>query len=122
LIAKANDKGELVKQTFGPAVQTVFKLLAPLKALRGTAFDLFGRTEERKTERALIGEYQASIDEVLSSLNAGNHATALEIASLPEQIRGYGHVRQASADTAGVERERLMQQFQQPVQEIRRAG
>ena len=93
LIAKKNSKGELQKQKFGPAMLTGFRLLAKLKGLRGTAFDVFGRTEERQTERALIGEYRASIEEVIASLNAGNHATALEIASLPEQIRGYGHVK-----------------------------
>jgi len=93
IIAKKNAKGELQKQKFGPAMLTGFRFLAKLKGLRGTAFDVFGRTEERKTERALIGEYRASIDEVLVGLNAGNHALALEIASLPEQIRGYGHVK-----------------------------
>ena len=81
------------KQKFGPAMLTGFRFLAKLKGLRGTALDIFGRTEERKTERALIGEYRASIEEVMAGLNATNHATALEIASLPEQIRGYGHVK-----------------------------
>jgi 8-oxo-dGTP pyrophosphatase MutT (NUDIX family) len=65
LIAKKNAKGELIKQPFGPAMMTAFKLLARLKGLRGGAFDIFGKTEERKTERALIGEYRASIEEVL---------------------------------------------------------
>lgn len=93
IIAKKNAKGELQKQKFGPAMLTGFRFLAKLKGLRGTALDIFGRTEERKTERALIGEYRASMDEVIAGLTAGNHATALEIASLPEQIRGYGHVK-----------------------------
>jgi indolepyruvate ferredoxin oxidoreductase len=70
LIAKKNAKGELIKQPFGPAMMTAFKLLARLKGLRGGAFDIFGKTEERKTERALIGEYRASIEEVLKSLSA----------------------------------------------------
>jgi indolepyruvate ferredoxin oxidoreductase len=94
LIAKKNLKGELIKQPFGPAMMTAFRLLTRLKGLRGGAFDIFGRTEERKTERALIGEYRASIEEVLKSLNAGNHATAVEIARIPEQIKGYGHVKE----------------------------
>jgi indolepyruvate ferredoxin oxidoreductase len=100
IIAKRNAKGELQKQKFGPAMLTGFKLLAKLKGLRGTALDVFGRTEERKTERALIAEYRASIDEVLAGLNAGNHALALEIASLPEQIRGYGHVKERNLAAA----------------------
>ena len=72
---------------------TGFKLLKHLKGLRGTAFDVFGNTEERRTERALIGEYQASIDQVLAKLNADNHALALDIARVPEQIKGFGHVK-----------------------------
>jgi indolepyruvate ferredoxin oxidoreductase len=100
IIAKRNAKGELQKQKFGPAMLTGFRLLAKLKGLRGTALDVFGRTEERKTERALIAEYRASIDEVLAGLNAGNHALALEIASLPEQIRGYGHVKERNLAAA----------------------
>jgi len=93
LTAKKNAKGELQKSKFGPAMLTGFKWLAKLKGLRGTAFDVFGRTEERRTERALITEYRASIDELLTTLNAGNLALAAEIARIPEEIRGYGHVK-----------------------------
>jgi indolepyruvate ferredoxin oxidoreductase len=93
LLAKKNDKGELVKQSFGPWMLSAFRVLAKLKGLRGTAFDVFGRTEERQMERALISEYRDSIDEVLRGLNAGNHGLALAIASFPEDIRGYGHVK-----------------------------
>jgi indolepyruvate ferredoxin oxidoreductase len=94
LIAKKNAKGELVKQRFGPWMLSAFGVLAKLKGLRGGAFDIFGRTEERKTERALIVEYRACIDELLGSLNAGNLAMAAEIARIPEDIRGYGHVKE----------------------------
>ncbi|WP_394787421.1 indolepyruvate ferredoxin oxidoreductase family protein [Rhodoferax sp.] len=93
LLAKKNAKGELQKQTFGPAMLTVFKYLARLKGLRGTAFDPFGYTEERRTERALVGEYRASVEQLLPRLTAANHAEALEIARIPEQIRGFGHVK-----------------------------
>jgi indolepyruvate ferredoxin oxidoreductase len=93
LTAKKNAAGELQKSKFGPSMLTGFKWLAKLKGLRGTTFDPFGRTEERKTERALIGEYRAAIDELLASLNAGNLALATEIARIPEEIRGYGHVK-----------------------------
>ena len=93
LLAKTNDKGELQKQKFGPWVQTAFRLLAPLKFLRGTAFDVFGRTEERQTERALVGEYRASMAHLLAALNAENHASAVEAARVPEQIKGFGHVK-----------------------------
>jgi indolepyruvate ferredoxin oxidoreductase len=93
-IAKRNEKGELVKQKFGPATMTVFKILAKLKGLRGTAFDFFGRTDERRTERALIGEYRTAIQQLSGSLTADNHALAVEIARIPEQIKGFGHVKE----------------------------
>ena len=93
LTSKKNAAGELQKSKFGPWMLTGFRWLAKLKGLRGTAFDPFGRSEERRSERALIGEYRAAIDEVLASLNAGNLALAKEIACIPEEIRGYGHVK-----------------------------
>ncbi|MDR6854030.1 indolepyruvate ferredoxin oxidoreductase family protein [Variovorax guangxiensis] len=114
IIAHRNAKGELQKQKFGPAMLTGFRLLAKLKGLRGTALDPFGRTEERKTERALIGEYRASIEELLSGLNAGNHALALEIASLPEQIRGYGHVKERNLKAARTRWADLMAKWRDP--------
>jgi indolepyruvate ferredoxin oxidoreductase len=94
LISKKNSKGELQKQPYGAWMLTGFKLLAKLKGLRGTAFDIFGKTEERKMERALIAQYQTSIEKLLPSLTAANTATALEIARIPEQIKGYGHVKE----------------------------
>ena len=93
IISKTNEKGELQKQKFGPLMLTGFKLLKHFKVLRGTPFDIFGNTEEREMERALIGEYVASIDEVLAKLNADNHALGLEIANLPDAIKGFGHVK-----------------------------
>ena len=93
IIAKTNEKGELQKQKFGPLMLTGFKLLKHFKMLRGTPLDIFGNTEEREMERALIGEYVASIDEVIAKLNADNHALALEIANLPDAIKGFGHVK-----------------------------
>jgi indolepyruvate ferredoxin oxidoreductase len=100
LIAKTNDKGELVKRPFGPWVRPLFGVLAKLKGLRGTALDPFGRTEERRTERALIAEYRACIDELLKTLNADKLALAVEIARIPEEIRGYGHVKVRHLATA----------------------
>ena len=115
IIAKKNSKGQLQKQKFGPGMLTGFKMLAKLKGLRGTALDIFGRTEERKTERALIGEYRASIEEVIASLTATNHATALEIASLPEQIRGYGHVKERNLAAARVRWAELLAKWRDPL-------
>jgi len=92
-LAKKNAKGELQKQRFGPWMLTAFKALARMKALRGTPFDPFGRSEERRVERELIAEYRESIEEVLRALGPANLALAVEIARVPEMIRGYGHVK-----------------------------
>jgi indolepyruvate ferredoxin oxidoreductase len=93
LMAKHNDKGELIKQPFGSWMGTAFKLLAKLKGLRGGSFDIFGKTAERQEERALIVEYRACIEELLPTLSAANLALAVDIARVPEEIRGYGHVK-----------------------------
>ncbi|MET0335961.1 MAG: indolepyruvate ferredoxin oxidoreductase family protein, partial [Rhizobacter sp.] len=93
LLAKHNERGELIKQRFGPWMTTAFRVLAKFKGLRGTALDPFGRTEERQTERALIVQYRASLDEVLQGLTADTLPQAIAIAKIPEDIRGYGHVK-----------------------------
>jgi indolepyruvate ferredoxin oxidoreductase len=100
LLAKTDAKGQLIKQSYGPWMLSAFRLLAKLKGLRGGAFDVFGRTEERRGERALIGEYRACIDELLVSLTPTRLAQAAEIARIPEEIRGYGHVRARHLDAA----------------------
>ena len=94
LLAARDARGHLVKRKYGPAMQWGFRLLARLKGLRGTRFDPFGQTAERRTERALIEAYSASLEEVMAGLNADNHALAVEIARIPEQIRGFGHVKE----------------------------
>jgi indolepyruvate ferredoxin oxidoreductase len=114
LLAKRNAKGELQKQKYGPVMLKAFGVLAKLKGVRGTALDIFGKTEERRTERALIGEYRASIDEVLAALTAQNHAAALEIARIPEQIRGYGHVKERHLKTARAQWAAALEAFRHP--------
>ena len=93
LLAKTDAQGQMVKRRYGAWMRSAFGVLAKLKGLRGGALDPFGKTEERRTERALIDEYRTTIEELLRGLNAGNLALAAEIARLPEQIRGYGHVK-----------------------------
>ncbi|QTD45615.1 indolepyruvate ferredoxin oxidoreductase family protein [Ottowia testudinis] len=114
LTASRDDKGELVKKKYGPSMLRNFKLLAKLKGLRGGALDIFGKTEERQTERALIQQYRASIDEVLKSLSEGNHAAAVEIARIPEQIKGYGHVKERNLKAARERWAALMAQYRDP--------
>ncbi len=110
-IAKTNARGELVKQPFGPWMRSAFGLLAKMKGLRGGALDLFGRTEERRMERALINEYRACVEELLKSLSAGNRTLAVEIARIPEEIRGYGHVKARHLATARPKWEALMKRW-----------
>jgi len=93
LLAKKNARGELQKQRFGPWIGLAFRVLTHLKFLRGTVFDPFGRTEERRVERELVDEYRASIEEVLRGLGPANLGLAVEIARISEGIRGYGHVK-----------------------------
>jgi indolepyruvate ferredoxin oxidoreductase len=109
LIAKKNDKGELVKQKFGPSVLWGFKLLSRLRFLRGGMFDVFGYTEERRTERALVQQYQDSITEIMATFAPGKHALALEIARIPEKIKGYGHVKERHLKAAREQWDGLMQ-------------
>ncbi len=93
-LAKTDDKGLPKKAPYGPWVRSAFGWLAKMKGLRGGPLDVFGRSAERRMERALIVEYRACIEELLKTLNAGNRALAAEIARMPEEIRGYGHVKE----------------------------
>lgn len=111
LFAKKNDKGELLKQTYGPWMLKAMSVLARLKGLRGTALDIFGHTAERRTERELIVQYRADIESLLAGLTADSHALALEVARLPEQIRGYGHVKARHLAAVLTRREQLLTQW-----------
>ncbi len=93
LFAKKNDKGQLQKQKMGAWMGWAFRILAPLKFLRGTALDPFGYTTERKEERTLVREYRAAVQAMLTQLSADNFDDALAFANLPEGIRGFGHVK-----------------------------
>lgn len=99
--------GEAKKRVFGPWVFKLFRVLAPMKILRGTPVDVFGYTQERKTERALIREYFAMLDDIMSSMKDNDYQRAVELARLPEQIRGFGHVKQANVEKAR-ERQRII--------------
>lgn len=113
LTAKRNEKGELQKKPFGPWMRTAFGVMAKLKGLRGGALDVFGKTEERRTERQLIVDYRHCIDELLKGLNADNLASAAEIARIPEEIRGYGHVKERHLAAARAKWDGLMVRWRQ---------
>ena len=102
------------KREYGSWMMSAFKLLARLKGLRGTPFDIFGYTDERRTERRLIAEYEATVEALLSGLSADNHALASEIAALPEGIRGFGHVKERTIAAAETRRAELMAALRSP--------
>ncbi len=105
------ETGEARKMTFGPWMMRAFRVLARLKGLRGTKLDIFGYSAERKTERRLVADYEALIDEIVSSLKAGNHSAAVALASIPEKIRGYGHVKERHLQAAKAEEAMLREAF-----------
>jgi indolepyruvate ferredoxin oxidoreductase len=96
------------KRAFGGWTLGVLRVLARMKRVRGSALDPFAHTAERRLERALIAEYESTIRALLPALTPDNHAGAVEIAALPERIRGFGAVKRATADAARAERERLL--------------
>jgi indolepyruvate ferredoxin oxidoreductase len=105
------DTGTPRKSEYGPAMKTAFGILAGLKGLRGTMFDIFGYTLERKRERALVTDYRKTISDVLATLSAKNHALAVDIASIPEHIRGFGHVKDRHLDEALARQDELLQAY-----------
>ena len=115
LIAERDpETGQLKKREFGGWMMPVFRLLASLKGLRGTAFDIFGYSDERKMERRLIGEYQSTIDSVLATLDQNNHAMAVQIASVPESMRGFGHIKEKNVKAAKEREASLLAAYRAP--------
>jgi len=106
--------GHLKKKPYGPWMLRAFGLLAKLRRLRGTAFDPFGRTAERRTERRLRDDYLALVEELSAGLNADNHGLAVSLASLPDLIRGYGHVKEANIARAEAQKAELLESWRNP--------
>jgi indolepyruvate ferredoxin oxidoreductase len=106
------------KMTFGPWMMKAFRALAPLKVLRGTPLDVFGYTQERRTERQLIRDYEDLVREILEKLTPDNHATAVGLANVPQKIRGFGHVKERNLKAAKAEEADLLARFRTPVQPL----
>jgi indolepyruvate ferredoxin oxidoreductase len=106
--------GELEKREYGPWVFTAFKLLAKLKGLRGTRLDVFGLTEERKAERRLIDQYLSTVDELAARLDHDSHALCTRIAELPDEIRGFGHVKERNLKKAKAREAELLALLREP--------
>ncbi|MBV8838654.1 MAG: indolepyruvate ferredoxin oxidoreductase family protein, partial [Alphaproteobacteria bacterium] len=103
--------GVAKKMTFGPWMLPAFRLLAKFKGLRGSALDVFGYSEERRTERKLITDYEALLAEIIARLTPENHALAVGLASIPEKIRGFGHVKARHLVAAKADEAALLEQF-----------
>jgi indolepyruvate ferredoxin oxidoreductase len=103
--------GELIKRQFGPWMLSAFRMLAKFKGLRAGALDVFSRTEERRHERQLIEDYIKQLDEIGAKLNSANHGAAVALASVPDEIRGYGHVKERNIKAAKALEEKLLQAF-----------
>jgi indolepyruvate ferredoxin oxidoreductase len=110
------------KREFGAWVLPVFKVLAALKGVRGTALDLFGKTEERRMERRLRDEYEAMLARFETELTPGNYDAAVALAELPERIRGYGHVKERHLAEIKPLRQALLDQFASAPSEMPQAA
>ena len=112
--------GRPKKRRFGPSTERLLKLLARLKRLRGTPLDVFGYTDERKMERALIKQFEADMGEWLDK--AQDLAALKALAELPLQIRGFGPVKQASEQQAAKRREEILLNLRNPTFPLREAA
>ena len=122
LLGKQDKQGRAVKQEFGAWMLKAFGVLAKLKGLRGTPFDIFGYTAERRTERALIKDYHRTVEALLAKLTPENLAQAVAIASIPEDIRGYGHVKERHLAAAKQKEAALLAAFDAPLGATPRAA
>ena len=103
--------GEPKKMTFGPWLLSFLRLLKKFRFLRGTPFDIFGYSKERRTERKLIAEYEKLLAEIVEKLGRENHSSAVALASIPEKIRGYGPVKERHLAAAKAEETALYEHF-----------
>ncbi|MCC7274785.1 MAG: indolepyruvate ferredoxin oxidoreductase family protein [Alphaproteobacteria bacterium] len=114
LLAERDEAGHLQKRAYGPWMMRAFAVLVRLRFLRGGALDPFGRTAERRMERQLIADYERVVEELIGALDHDNHRLAVEIASIPDRIRGYGHVKEASLKSAKQAEVMLLAAFRDP--------
>jgi indolepyruvate ferredoxin oxidoreductase len=114
--------GHLRKSAYGPWMFRAFKLLAPFKGLRGGALDIFGYSAERRMERQLIADYEKLVDEILGGLNEHNYEKAIALAQIPEQIRGFGHIKERHLVEAKNKESELLAAFKNPSQPTKLAA
>lgn len=122
MLSKIGSDGRPVKKQYGPGMMRWFALLANLKWLRGTPFDIFGRTEERRMERALIKQYETDMGNVLAQVTDTNRDAVIALAELPLQIRGFGPVKHANEAKAAKRREELLSVIANASESLRNAA
>ncbi|WP_295811091.1 DUF6537 domain-containing protein, partial [uncultured Nitratireductor sp.] len=112
VLGRRDAAGHPRKSSFGPWMMPAFRILARLRGLRGTVFDVFGRTEERRMERRLLADYEGDLERIEAMLSPERMNAATALASVPALIRGYGHIKEASAEKAAQERARLIRRLE----------
>jgi indolepyruvate ferredoxin oxidoreductase len=112
ILGRRDADGRPRKSRFGGWMMRGFHLLAAARRLRGTPLDLFGYTAERRMERRLLAGYEQDLDRIASALDTATLDAAVALASVPQSIRGYGHVKQAAVDAAAAERAHLLARFE----------
>ncbi|MHA7868542.1 MAG: indolepyruvate ferredoxin oxidoreductase family protein [Salipiger thiooxidans] len=122
MLSKTGPDGRPVKKTYGEGMLRAFGLLAKLKGLRGTWFDPFGRTDERRMERALIAQYEADMAEVLPKVSPETLDATVALAELPLRIRGFGPVKEKNEQEAAKRREELLSAIRQGGAPLARAA
>ena len=111
--------GQLRKRAFGPWIFSAMRILAKFKGLRGTPFDPFGRTEERRAERKMAEDYIGLAERIAGALQYSDYDTALALAALPEKIRGFGHVKEESMRAAEPIKAGLLAKLDKPAGQSR---
>ena len=115
MVAKEKDAlGRPKKRVYGPRMMTGFRWLARMRFLRGTPFDIFGYSADRKLERELIADYEKDVAAVLGQLSSANADIAVELLSLPDRIRGYGPVKEKAASDAEARHAQLVADLAAP--------
>ena len=114
LLAKKDANGQLIKRPYGPWIATAYKVLAKARRLRGTPWDIFGYTAERKSERAAVVDFEILARRVVRQLTSKNASLAVQLAKLPQGVRGYGHVKERNHKAAEIKQWELLADFEQP--------
>ena len=114
--------GELIKRSYGGWMLSAFRFLKHFKSLRGTALDMFGKSEERLKEKSLIEEYIALLETITQALSRENHSAAVALASVPDEIRGFGHVKEKSILAADKLKAQRLDSFRKPELKVESAA